>query len=192
MQGGRRTGPGRVLAAVLAAAALSACDAGPSTDLNPSSGPTLVAVDPVDGGDPPKLTEAVAVELATAVAVFGLGCRPQSPHQRCSADGRKTYTLEGGLRAATVTTAWMELGSGGGRWTLNVRLAPDDLPALSLVTRRATAQRGLVVVLDAHSGDVLHAVAPQEVTGVRITRSDLQKRDADAIVGAFVTATTAR
>jgi hypothetical protein len=189
---GRRTALGQVLVAVLAAAALGACDVGPSTDLDPSPGPTLAAVDPVGGGDPPELTEAVAVELTTAVAVFGLGCRPRSPHQRCSADGRKTYTLKGEVRAATVTAAWMELGSGGGRWTLNVRLAAGDSRALSLVAARATAQGGLVVVLDAHSGDVLHAVAPHDVLGVRITRSDLLKQDANAIVGAFVTATTGR
>src|SRR5687768_6672599 len=99
---GRRTTLVRVLVAVLAATIAAtitgACDFGTSADVEPSQGPTLVAVD--DGeGDPPELTAAVDVELATAVAVLGLGCRPQSPDQRCSADGEKTYTLTGRSRA---------------------------------------------------------------------------------------------
>ena len=86
----------------------------------------------------------------------------------------------------------MQLGSGGAQWTLNVRLAAGDSRALSLVAARATAQGGFVVVLDAHSGDVLQAVAPTERTGVRIMVSACRNRDADAIVGAFVTAATGR
>ena len=182
---GRRATLVQVLVAVLAATVTGACDFGPSADVEPSSGPTLVAVDP-EGGDPPELTEAVEVELGTAVAVFGLGCRPQSHHQRCSADGDKTYTLTGKLLAATVTAAWMQLDSGRGRWTVNLRLAPDAVATAVLIAGRSREEGGLVVVLDAHNGDVLQAVSPSDVHGAHIIRRDLHRLTAESVVTAFV------
>ena len=180
---------------MLAAAITGACDLAPSADVEPSPDPTLVAADPV-GGEPPQLTAAVDVELATAVAVFGLGCRPQSPHHRCSADGDKTYTLTGGLRAATVTGVWMQLDTTRGRWTVNVRLAPGDRRTAARVAERARDVGGLVVVLDAHSGDVLQAVPADAVDGALIARRDLHRPAAESVVNAFVaaavTATTGR
>ena len=182
---GRRTPLVQVLVAVLAATVTGACFVGPSADVEPSSGPTLAAVDPV-GGDPPQLTAAVEVELGTAVAVFGLGCRPQSPHHRCSAEGDKTYTLTGGLPAATVTGVWMQLDAGHGRWTVKVRLAPDDRRAAALVAERTREAGGLVVVLDAHSGAVLQAVSASDIRGALITRRDLHRLTAESVVTAFV------
>ena len=184
---GRRTPLVQVLVAVLAAAITAACDLGPSADVEPSPAPTLVAVDPV-GGEPPQLAAAVEVELGTAVAVFGLGCRPQSPHQRCSADGDKTYTRTGGLRAARVTGVWMQLDTGRGRWAVNVRLAPGDRRTAALVAERALEVGGLVVVLDAHSGDVLQAVPATDVHGALINRPDLHRLAAESAVDAFVEA----
>jgi hypothetical protein len=122
------------------------------------------------------------------VAVFGLGCRPQSRRQRCSADGQKTYTMQGSLRPATVTAAWMQLDTGGGRWDVQLRLAADDRLAAARTARRARDLGGLVVVLDTHTGDVLHAVSPNDVRGERITRSDLQRLTAESVVTSFVAA----
>ena len=189
---GRRTALGRALVAVLAATALGACDAGPSADRGPSPGPTLVAVDEVGGGDPPELTEELRVELGTAVAVFGLGCRPQSPRQRCSADGQKTYTMQGRLRPATVTAAWLQLDTGDGRWVVQVRLAADDRVAAAHAAQRARDLGGLVVFLDTHTGDVLHAVSPNDVRGDRITRSATHRLTAESVVSSFVAAVERR
>ena len=115
------------------------------------------------------------------MAVFGLGCRPQSASQRCSAGGEKTYTMRGILRPATVTAAWMQLDTGGGRWVVQVRLDADDRVAAARTARRARDLGGLVVVLDTHTGDVLHAVSPNDVRGGRITRSDLHRLTAESV-----------
>jgi hypothetical protein len=44
------------------------------------------------------------------------------------------------------------------------------------------------VVLDAHLGDVLHAVSPDDAGGDRITRSDLHRLTAESVVSSFVAA----
>jgi hypothetical protein len=188
---GRRTTLVQVLVAVLATAVTGACDVGPSADLEPSQGPTLVAVDPV-GGDPPELTEALEVDVGTAVAVFGRGCRPQSPHHRCSPDGSKTYTLKGGLRTVTAAGVWMQLDAGGSQWTVLTRFGSGDDAVMGEVAARAEAADGLVVVLDAHSGDVLQAVAPTGVRGGRLVVQGLQKPGAEKVVNTYVTAATSR
>jgi hypothetical protein len=188
---GRRTTLVPVVLAVLAATITSACNLGRQTDRDTAPGPTLVAVDPVGDGDPPEVIEAVEVEVGTAVAVFGRGCRPQSPHQRCSADGTKTYTLTGRLRPATVTGVWMQLDTGHGRWTVVVRLAGDDLRTAALVAERTREEGGLVVVLDARTGDVLQGVSPRDIRGTRITRRDLHRLSAENVVNAFAGATEA-
>ena len=172
---------------VLAVGVCGACDLGSPGEPAPSAGPTLVADDSA-GGRPPELTDEVEVELGTAVAVFGLGCRPQSVRQRCSADGEKTYTLTGALRPATVTAAWMQLDTGGGRWVVHLRLATGDREGALRTARRAADRGGLVVVLDAHSGDVLQAVSPNDVTGARIARNDLHRLSAESVVSSFVDA----
>jgi hypothetical protein len=186
---GRRTALVEVLVVVLAAGLAGACSFGSARSPEPTSGPTLVAVEPEGGGGLPELAGKVDVELGTAVAVFGLGCRPQSIRQRCSTDGEKTYTLTGALRPATVTAAWMQLDTGGGRWTVNLRLGVGDQTAATRTSRRAEARGGLVVILDAQSGDVLQAVSPNDVRDTRITRNDLHRLTAEGVVAAFVDAT---
>ncbi|MBF4768423.1 hypothetical protein ISU10_11660 [Nocardioides agariphilus] len=187
---GRRTALVQVLVTVLAAGALGGCDFGGGPDQEPTSGPTLVA-DDAGGGNPPELTGRVAVELGTAVAVFGLGCRPQSARQRCSVDGQKTYTLTGRLRPATVTAAWMQLDTGGGRWVVHVRFASHDHWSAAKTADRARDKGGLVVVLDAHTGDVLQAVSPNDVSGAQIARNDLHRLTAESMVGSFAHAAEA-
>ena len=184
---GRRTALLQALVTALAVGVCSACDFGTPADSQPSAGPTLVA-DETASGDPPELTEELEVELGTAVAVFGLGCRPQSASQRCSAGGEKTYTMRGSLRPATVTAAWMQLDTGGGRWVVQVRLDADGRVAAARTAQRARDLGGLVVVLDTHTGDVLHAVSPNDVGGGRITRSDLHRLTAESVVSSFVAA----
>jgi hypothetical protein len=187
----RRTRLVQVLVAVLAATVTGACDLGPSADIEPSPGPTLVAVDPV-GGDPPELTEALEVELGTAVAVFGRGCRAQSPHQRCSADGTKTYSLKGGLQTVTAAGVWMQLDTGRPQWTVRVRFGSGDEAVVGRVAARTEAAGGFVVVLDAHSGDVLQAVAPTVVRNGRIVVPGLPRPGAEHVVNTYVTAATGR
>ena len=174
--------------AVLAAGLTGACTSGTAGTPEPTAAPTLMAVEPEGGNGPPELEHPVEVELGTAVAVFGLGCRPQSNRQRCSTDGEKTYTLTGALRRATVTAAWMQLDSRGGRWTVQLRLAAGDVDATARTAQRARNKGGLVVVLDAHSGDVLHAVSPNDLRGTRIVRDDLHRLSAESILAAFVSA----
>ena len=184
---GRRMALVQAFVTVLAVGVLVACDFGTPDDPEPSAGPTLVA-DDAAGGNPPELTGELPVELGTAVAVTGLGCRPQSARQRCSADGDKTYTLTGTVRPATVTAAWMQLGTGGWKWVVRVRLSVDDRQAAARTARHAQDRGGLVVILDARSGDVLHAVSPNDVDGARITRYDLNRATAESVVTSFVRA----
>ncbi len=188
MRGRRTTAVQAVGAAlgVLVLGGVSACDIGGAGDSEPAAEVTLAADD--GGGRPPELTRRLGVELGTAVAVFGLGCRPQSDRQRCSADGEKTYTLTGRLRPATVVAAWMQLDTGGGRWVVHVRLSAADHESTASTTRRARARGGLVVVLDARSGDVLQAVSPNDVHGSLIARNDLHRLSAESVVRAFVVA----
>ena len=125
----------RSLVAVLAAGVRGACDFGTPTE---SSRRRTRRLSPMTRWRRPAgAHRGLEVELATAVAVFGLGCRPQSPRQRCSADGEKTYTMRGSLRPATVTAAWMQLDTGGGRWVVQVRLDADDRVAAARTARRA-------------------------------------------------------
>jgi hypothetical protein len=186
---GRRTTLVEVLVAVLAAGLTGACTFGTTAGPEPTDGPTLVAVEAEGEGNPPELTQRLEVELGTAVAVFGLGCRPQSDRQRCSTDGEKTYTLTGSLLPATMTAAWMQLDAGDGRWAVHVRIAGEDEGAAARTSRRAQQRGGLVVILDAASGDVLQAVSPNDVRGTRITRYDLHRLTARGVVAAFVDAT---
>ena len=188
---GRRTTIVQVLVAVLAAAVTGACDLGPTGDMERSPGPALVAVDPV-GGDPPELTESLAVELGTAVTVFGRGCRAMSPDQRCSVDGTKTYTLKGTLETATAAGVWMQLDAGSAQWAVRVRFGSGDEAVVGRVAARTAAAGGFVVVLDAHSGDVLQAVAPTGVRNGRIVVHDLNKPGAEHVVNTYVTAATGR
>ena len=82
----------------------------------------------------------------------------------------------------------MQLDTGGGRWVVQVRLGADDRVAAARTARRARDLGGLVVVLDTHTGDVLHAVSPHDVRGERIMRSDLQRLTAESVVTSFVAA----
>ena len=100
--------------------------------------------------------------------------------------------MTGSLRPATVTAAWMELDAGGGRWVVQVRLSAEDRVAAARTARRARDRGGLVVVLDAHSGDVLQAVSPNDVRGGRITRNDLHRLTAESVVSSFVAAVESR
>ena len=189
--GGRRTALASVVLTCLVAVASSACDFGTPDGSAPSDDPTLV-VDEAGDDVPPELTRRVAVELGTAVAVFGRGCRPRIALQRCSVDGKQTYTLASPLRAATVVGAWMQLDSGRGRWAVHLRLRPGDARAVSAVSEQTEEVGGLAVVLDAHTGDVLLSIPSPDIQGVTITGHDLQKPAAEAVVDAFVTAATGR
>jgi hypothetical protein len=188
---GRRTTLVQVLVAVLATAVTGACDIGPAADIEPSPGPTLVAVDPV-GGDPPELRRELAVELGTAVAVYSRGCRPRTVMQRCSPNGTQTYTLASRLHEATVVGAWMQVDTGEGQWAVRIRLRTGDARAVAAVSRQTDREGGLTVVIDAGSGDVLVAIPSPGFQGSTITRRDLQKPAAQAVIHDFVTAATQR
>jgi hypothetical protein len=183
---GRRTARATVVVAVLTAVLTAGCE---DHSAAPEREPALEAVDAV-GGVPPQLVGELAVELGTATAVFGRGCRAQSPHQRCSPDGTKTYTLAGRLRPATVTGAWMQLEAEAGTWAVRVRFAPADRRTTTAVAARAEEAGGLVVVLAAISGEVLHAVAPESIGHGRIILRNLRKPAADLVVEGYVTAAT--
>ncbi len=185
---GRRTALGRALVPVLVIALASVatgCDFGDGPDREPAAAPTLMA-DDGDATRPPELEGRVAVELGTAVAVFGLGCQPQSARQRCSAAGEKTYTLTGESLPATVTAAWMQLDTGGGRWVVHLRLGAGDRKSAERTAQRARDRGGLVVVMDAATGNVLLAVSPNDVDRGRIAREDLHRLTAESIVRSFV------
>jgi hypothetical protein len=183
---GRRTARATVVVAVLAAVLAAGCE---DQSAAPEREPAHEAVNAV-GGVPPQLVGDLAVELGTATAVFGRGCRPQSPQQRCSPDGTKTYTLAGRLRPATVTGAWMQLEAEAGTWAVSVRFASADPRTTAAVAARAEQAGGLVVVLAAVSGAVLHAVEPERVGHGRITLRELRKPAADLVVEGYVTAAT--
>jgi hypothetical protein len=75
---------------------------------------------------------------------------------------------------------------------VHVRLRKRDAAAAAAIREQTEKKGGLAVVLDTPSGSVLMAAPFPDIRGVTITRHDVQKPAAEAVVRAFVTSAIRR
>jgi hypothetical protein len=189
-----------VVVSVVAVAGLAtACQDDSNTGPLPPASTAQAAPSPTDGASAaaaqlaiPDFSGDLPVDLVVGLRMLGLGCRPTTPHDACSADGLRTYSWAGPKSKVGITTARMRPEPGHGAWVVTLRFDADDRSSVTAAVTRAGDVGGYALLLDPHTGDALGAVQPAQVQGGRVVIENLSKPDAWDLVSNYVTAATQR
>jgi hypothetical protein len=189
---GRRTAVAVGLVAVLVGGVTAGCRDDTSPERAAPTATPAAAVEGIDDETATAWTGSLEVLLVTGLRVIGIGCRAGTARDACTIDGQHTYRWKGQPRAATATATGTHEDTGFGTWVAVVRFARGERDRVQAAAEAAGGQGRPVLVLDAHSGDVLQEVAPLDVERGRIVVRDLRKPEAEQLVGPYVTAAAGR